>query len=115
MSGGNHLERLEAFADAWQSAMDDDLTSDVIAVIDGKPLRKSDLRKAAAELKRLRERQTWLDGQVFVAGWYAHAEACASLGWDAREAGWQKYREEMAATLAKAAPRQPAPDGGEPS
>lgn len=105
MSGG-HLERLEAFASGWQSAMDDDLVSEVIAVIDGRPLRKSDLGAALDELGRLRAQRPFLDGQVFVAGWYAHAEACASLGWDAREAAWRKYRKEMAETLATA-PQQP--------
>lgn len=64
------------------------------------------------ELKQLRAGRTFLDGQVFVSGWYAHAEACASLGWDARESAWRKYREEMTATLVKAepAPQQPEPE-----
>ena len=104
---GDHLERLDTFANHWQAAMDDDLVSEVIAVIDGKPLRKSDLRAALNELGRLRAQRTALDGQVFVAGWYAHAEACASLGRDAREAAWRKHREEMAETLADAEPQRP--------
>lgn len=105
---GDHLERLDTFASHWQSAMDDDLVSDVITVIDGRPLRKSDLRAGVDELKQLRAQRLSLDGQVFISGWYAHAEACASPGWDLREAAWRKYREEMAATLAKAesAPQQ---------
>lgn len=65
--------------------------------------------EALAEVEQLRSARTFLDGQVFVAGWYAHAEACASLGRDARETAWRKYREEMSKTLAKAesAPQQP--------
>lgn len=51
---GDHLERLYTFGSHWQSAMDDDLVSDVIAVIDGRPLRKSDLRAGVDELERLR-------------------------------------------------------------
>lgn len=51
---GDYVERLEAFDSGWRSAMDDDLVSEVIAVIDGKPLRESDLRAALDELEKLR-------------------------------------------------------------
>lgn len=112
---GDHLERLYTFGSDWQAAMDDDLVSEVIAVINGRPLRKSDLGAALNELKQLRAQQTSLDGQAFVAGWYAHAEACASLGWDQRETAWRKYRTEMAETLAKDVPQQPVPEPGPPT
>lgn len=69
--------------------------------------------EALAEVEQLRSARTSLDGQVFDAGWYAHAEACASLGWDMREAAWRKYREEMAETLATPADPQPAPTAAE--
>lgn len=105
MSGGDYLERLEARLNGAHSVHHALGEPHPDAILVDEP----DLGAAVAELKQLRERQAWLDGQVFVAGWYAHAEACASLGWDAREAAWRKYREEMAATMAKAAPQSEPP------
>lgn len=91
---GDYVERLEAFLDRLGTQ------TDVYTAAAAKAI-KGDLRAALDELERLRTRQVG-DNHVFVSGWYAHAEACASLGWDAREAAWRKYREEMTATLAKA-------------
>lgn len=71
--------------------------------------------KALAEAEQLRSAQTFLDGQVFAAGWYAHAKVSASLGWDQREAAWRQYREEMAETLAESVPQQPAPEPEPPT
>lgn len=71
--------------------------------------------KALAEVDQLRSAQTFLDGQVFAAGWYAHAKVSASLGWDQREAAWRQYREEMAETLAESVPQQPAPEPEPPT
>lgn len=89
---GDHLERLAA------------VTAEHIA--DGRlaapRYAEADVTAALDELKQLRAQRLSLDGQVFISGWYAHAEACASLGWDVREAAWRKYREEMTATLVKA-------------
>lgn len=101
---GDHLERLEALLKRSPGTLLEGLTVH----------EEADVRAVMAELRQLRAQRTSLDGQVFISGWYAHAEACASLGWDAREAAWRKYREEMTATLAKveAAPQQPE-DGGE--
>lgn len=73
----------------------------------------ADLRALLTEAEQQRSARTFLDGQVFAAGWYAHAEVSASLGWDQREAAWRKYREELAETLAKVAPQQPAPTAAE--
>lgn len=103
---GDHLEQIEHFLSAYREDSDEELIANPIAY---HWLTVGALRAAAAELKRLRAQRLSLDGQVFISGWYAHAEACASLGWDLREAAWRKCREEMVVTLAKAAPQQPAP------
>lgn len=81
---------------------------DIIASWDHDGVRRhltaEGLRALLAEVERLRTRQVG-DNHVFVSGWYAHAEACQGLGWDAREAAWRKYRKEMAATPAGATPK----------
>lgn len=98
---GDHVERLEALLKREPGILTHD--------------EEADMRAALDELKQLRAQGLSLDGQVFISGWYAHAEACASLGWDAREAAWRKYRKEMTATLAKAdaSPQQPEHDGSD--
>jgi hypothetical protein len=120
---GDYVKRLRAFLDAREARGGAWRGTISVAHGDGartgegpgmyrRPLTDVDLRAALDELEQLRAQRTFLDGQVFISGWHAHAEACQAPGWTAREAAWRKYREEMAATLAKAetVPQQPEPE-----
>lgn len=96
MTDADYVERLDAFASGWQAAMDDDLVSEVIAVIDGRPLCKSDLDGALDELERLRAERGGPQpvptlGNAYANGWYDALAALQTPGWDEREAGWRKF------------------------
>lgn len=67
------VKRLLTVLAAWQSAMDDELVSEVIAVIDGKPLRFSDLLAVLTGLERTQptredKRGRYLDNEGIGAG-----------------------------------------------
>lgn len=129
---GNHLERLEAFANHWQAAMDDDLVSDVIAVIDGRPLRKSDLRAALNDVEQLQAariplmtlRQAWRNGWTDRGNAIRQTVEDAKRQRDAYERAFVRYMSEDPAEDDKdpyrpldgpadpAFEQQPAQDGG---
>lgn len=105
---GDHAERLEAFVSSWQAAMDDDLVSEVIAVIDGRPLRKSDLRAALDGLEALRgDNAALLDGNQRLQ---TMNDGLRQMAIEAREAanGWHQATIDLYSGREEAAPQQAA-------
>lgn len=113
MSGGNHLERLEAFCDAHDEAVRAGkiFALDTVAAVEANAgmigLAKADLRAALAELKQLRAERIprGFLAQAYANGWHDAIAAYRAPGWAEREAGWKKYLAEV-----DPAPQQPERD-----
>lgn len=107
MSGGDHLERLEALLTPTATGVM--FTEDGVA----------DLCKALDELKQLRdfrdaivEAQVSLQSSSFYVGWLKGFNAMPTAGvYTQAHLDTVAYAEELHAVNAKAVPQQPAPDG----